>query len=124
MKNIDLLKKKVSGVERSFLIKDGKILERDFEEETLQYLFRILSFLIESFVESNKDLRRISIHAESRCMIFFYDNYILGVVASKSTNFPLLKMVSNKLLLTIEMAPEEKEVIIDKDLRRTLEFIR
>lgn len=124
MQNIDILKKNVSGVERSFLVKDGEIIECDFEEEKLHFLSKSILFMLETFVELDKNLTKISIAADNYCMIFFHDTYILGVVTSKNTNFPLLDMVSNKLLLTIDLTPEETEEIIDRDLKKTLEFMK
>ena len=124
MQNIDILKKNVSGVKRSFLVKDGEIVECDFEEEKLHFLSKNILFMLETFVELDKNLTKISIAADNHCVIFLHKTYILGVVTSKNTNFPLLDMVSNKLLLTIDLTPEETEEIIDRDLQKTLEFMK
>lgn len=123
MNTIDLLKKNVRGVERSFLVKDGEIVECDMEKEKLHFLSRNILFLVESFLKASKDLKRLSIFAEGYCIIFFYDVYALGIVAAKDTNFPLLDMVSNKLLYTIEEHPEEPHEAVDEVLQRMDTFI-
>jgi len=124
MKNIDLLKKNVNGVEKSFLIKDGKIMECDFDQEKLNFISKSIQFLAESFIESKRDLQKITIVADSRCIIFFHDEYVLGIVAVKETNFPLLNMVSHKILYTIDLSPEKTEEVIDEVLQRMEAFIK
>ncbi len=125
MQNIELIKKNVSGVEQSFLIKDGKILECDFEEERVHFLPNSLSYLMETSIENNRELRKLFVVGDSQCMIFFHDSYVLGVVVSEGVNLPLLEMVSNKLLYTIEvnMPPEKTEEVIDEVLQRMDAFI-
>lgn len=121
MQNIKLLKKNVSGVERSFLIKDGEIVECDFEEEKVHFLPSSLSYLAETSTKYDRELKKLSVVADSYCIIFFYDKYILGIVASDETNFPLLDMVSNKLLYTIDVSPEKIEEVIDEAIDEVLQ---
>ena len=124
MQNIELLKKNVSGVDGSFLIKDGEIVECDFEEEKVHFLPSSLSYLAETSTKYDRELKKLSVVADSHCMIFFYDKYILGIVASDETNFPLLDMVSHKLLYTIDVSPEKAEEVIDEVLQRMDTFIK
>lgn len=121
--NIDLIKKNVNGVEGSFLIKSGEVLECEFDGETLHFISRSIHFMIESFTENKKELKKMSIVADTYCLIYFHDEYVLGIVTSKKTNFPLLEMVSNKLLHTIDVFPEKAEEIIDEVLERMGDFI-
>ncbi len=121
--NIELIRENVNGVEGSFLIKSGEVMECDFDAETLHFISRSILFMVESFTENEKELSKMSIVADNYCLIYFYEKYVLGVVTSESTNFPLLEMVSNKLLHTIEVAPEKVEEIIDEVLERMGDFI-
>ncbi len=124
MKNIDLLKQSVNGVEGSFLIRDGEVMECDFEEEKVHFLSKSISFFVESFHGLDKSLKKMSMAGERYCLIFFYDRYILGIVASRETNLPLLELVSNKLLHTIELSIEESKEAIDDAIERMEAFIR
>ncbi|MBU7015961.1 MAG: hypothetical protein HXS44_00515 [Theionarchaea archaeon] len=124
MQTIELLKKNVSGVEGSFLIKNNEIIECDLEREKMQYLTRNISFLIEIFLEKRRDIKKISIAANLHCQVFFEDPYVLGTVASEGTNFPLLDMISNKLLFTIEESPERTMKAVDEIVQRMDSFIR
>jgi hypothetical protein len=119
----DLLKSNVKGVEGSFLMKDGEVIECDLDEEKLYFLSKSILFLTGSFLESKKDLRKISIAAHEHCIIFFYDTYILGTVVSQDTNFPLVEMMSNKLLHTYEDQPEKQQEIVDEILQRIDSFM-
>jgi hypothetical protein len=123
MQTIELLKKNVSGVEGSFLIKNNEIIECDLERERMHYLIKNISFLVEFFLDANKDIKKISIAANRHCQVFFEDPYVLGTVASDGTNFPLLDMVSNKLLFTIEESPEKTIKAVDEVLQRMDSFI-
>ncbi|MGC1123068.1 MAG: hypothetical protein WBA22_18455 [Candidatus Methanofastidiosia archaeon] len=123
MHKIDLLKENVNGVKGSFLIKSGGITECDLQEERVSYLPKSIQFLTESFAEANRNLRKISIVAEDLCYIFFHDKYILGTVVSKTTNIPLLDMVSHKLLFTVEDTPEKTQEAVDEVLQRMAAFI-
>lgn len=124
MQTIELLKKNVSGVEGSFLIKNNEIIECDLERERMQYLTKNISFLVEIFLEARRDIKKITIAANRHCWVFFEDPYVLGTVASEGTNFPLLDMVSNKLLFTIEESPEKTIQAVDEVLQRMDLFIR
>ena len=53
----NLLKSNVKGVEGSFLMKDGEVIECDLDEEKLYFLSKSILFLTGSFLESKKDLR-------------------------------------------------------------------
>lgn len=124
MSTIDLLKKNVSGVKKSFLLKKEEIMEHDMEEEALYFLSKSIPFLIESCLESNKDLKKIFIHADDHFLIYFHEEYVLGIVASKETNLPLLELMSRKLLLTVEEAPEKVEEAVDEVLQKMKTFLR
>jgi hypothetical protein len=128
MYTVDLLKKNVKGVEGSFLMKEGEIIECDLDKEGLDYLSKSILFLVESFLKSRKDLKKITIAANNYFIVFFYENYVLGAVVSKDTNFPLLNIVSNKLLFTVEEHPEkQKEVVeeaVDEVMQRMDAFVR
>jgi hypothetical protein len=123
MQSAELLKRSVNGVKGSFLIEDGEITDCDLEEELIRFLSLSIQFLTESFYESSRDLKRIFIDAEKVCVIFFYDVYILGIVASRDANLPLLEMVSHKLLLTIKESPEKTEEAVDEVLQRMDAFV-
>jgi hypothetical protein len=47
----------------------------------------------------------------------------LAVVVSREANFPLLDMISHKLLLTIEEVPEIAEEAVDEVVQRMAAFI-
>ncbi|MBU7015678.1 MAG: hypothetical protein HXS52_13335 [Theionarchaea archaeon] len=123
MHKIDLLKENVNGVKGSFLIKNAGFTECDLQEEKVSYLPKSIKFLTESFAEANRNLRKISIVAEDLCYIFFHEQYILGTVVSRTTNIPLLEMVSHKLLFTIEDTPEKTQEAVDEVLQRMAVFI-
>jgi hypothetical protein len=124
MSTISLLKKNVNGVEKSFLMKKEEIIESDFEEETLYFLSKSIPFLIESCAESNKDLLKVFITADKYFFIFFHKEYILGVVASREANIPLLEMISKKLLFNVEETPEKTEEAVDEVLQKMKSFLR
>jgi hypothetical protein len=128
MYTVDLLKKSVKGVEGSFLMKEGEIIECDLDKEGLDYLSKSILFLVESFLKSRKDLKKITIIAHNYFIVFFYENYVLGAVVSKDTNFPLLNIVTNKLLFTVEEHPEVQkeavEEVVDEVLQRMDAFVR
>lgn len=123
MQKIELIKENVNGVEGSFFLKDEEIMECDLEKEKVYFLSRSIHYLIESFISTNKDLRKISIDAEKVCRIFFYAPYTLAIVASKEANLPLLDMISTKLLLTIEEIPEKAKEAVDEVVQRMDVFI-
>lgn len=124
MQNIDLIRKNVRGVEKSFLLKNGDVMECDFEKEKVHFLSKSISFFLESFLASHKDVRKISVVADLYGLIFFNRPYVLGVVTSKDTNFPLLDMVSHKLLLTVEEPIEKAEEAVDEILQRMDAFLK
>jgi len=124
MQHINLIKKNVKGVEGCFLMREGELAEYDFERDRLHFLSRSILFLVDSSRKSKMDLRKMSIIAEKDCFIFFHDRNVLGIVASRETNLPLLDMVSYKLLYTIDLLPEKVEEIIDEVLQRMDAFIR
>lgn len=124
MRNIELVKRNVKGVEKSFLIKDGEIRESDFEEEKVHFLCKSIPFLVEYILKCGKDIRKMSIITDRYCQVFFRDTYILGVVVSKEANFPLLDMISYKLLYTIEEPFEKAEEAVDEVLQRMNAFFR
>lgn len=123
MKITDLLKKNVNGVEGSFLLKDEEIVECDLEKEKIYFLSKNIHFLLESFSETGKDLKKICIDADKFCRIYFYEDYILGIAASQTVNLPLLEIMSPKLLFTIEKPAEKKEEVVDETLQRMNNFI-
>lgn len=124
MQNIDLLKESVNGVDKSFLIKEGEIAESDFEKERVYFLSKNIPLLMESILASKKNIKKISIVADKYFQIFYSSPYILGVVVSRETNFPLLEMVSNKLLLTIEEPMEKTKEAVDDVLQRMDAFLK
>jgi hypothetical protein len=124
MKITDLLKENISGVEGSFLLKDEKIMECDLEKEKIYFLSKNIHFLLESFSDSGKDLKKICIDADKYCRIYFYEDYILGIAASGNVNLPLLEIMSPKLLFTIEKPPEKKEEVVDETLQRMKAFMK
>ena len=124
MQTIEVLKKNVKGVEVSFLIKDKDIVECDLEGEGMYFLAKNIVFLSEFFLESHKNVRKMSIIANRHCRVFFDNPYVLGVVVAKETNFPLLDMVSHKLLYTIEETPEVVEEAVDEVLQRMDSFFK
>ncbi|MBU6997858.1 MAG: hypothetical protein HXS41_06825 [Theionarchaea archaeon] len=123
MHKIDLLKENVNGVKGSFLIKNGGITECDLQEEKVSYLSKSIQFLTESFTEVNRNPRKISIFAEDLCYIFFHEQYILGTVVARTTNIPLLDMISHKLLFTAEDTPEKAQEAVDEVIQRMTSFI-
>ncbi|MGD2249014.1 MAG: hypothetical protein PVF58_11465 [Candidatus Methanofastidiosia archaeon] len=123
MKITDLLKENINGVEGSFLLKDEKIIECDLEKEKIYFLSKNIHFLLESFSDSGKDLKKICIDADKHCRIYFYEDYILGIAASANVNLPLLEIMSPKLLFTIEKPAEKKEEVVDEALQRMNAFI-
>ena len=123
MQKIELIKENVNGVEGSFFLKDEEIIECDLEKEKVHFLSRSIHFLTESFLSTERDVRKISIDAEKVCRIFFYNPYTLAIVVSREANFPLLDMISHKLLLTIEEVPEVAEEAVDEVLQRMAAFI-
>ncbi len=123
MKITDFLKKNVNGVEGSFLLEDEEIIECDLEEEKIYFLSKNIHFLLESFKNSGKDLKKIYIDADKYCRIYFQDDYILGVAASRNVNLPLLEIMSPKLLFTIEKPFEKKEEVLDEVLQRMDAFV-
>ncbi len=123
MQKIELIRENVNGVEGSFFLKDEEIMECDLEKEKVYFLSRSIHYLTESFLSTDKDLRKISIEADKLCRIFFYNPYTLAIVASKNVNVPLLDMISNKLLLTIEEVPEKAKEAVDEVVQRMDAFI-
>ena len=119
MSDIRELKEDIQGIESAFLMKGGKILEKDAAIN--QDMIREISFLIEFIRDKKGGLKRLSIAGNHQFIMFFHDSYVLGVKASPRVEMRLLSWMASRMLkdlsLPVGMSSEDVRLYFRNEYR-------
>jgi hypothetical protein len=120
---LEKIKDTVYGVEGSFLIKDLKVVSQDYNNPNLSYISKSISYLYEVLTKDKK-VSDVCIKGKDKNVAFFFRNEgIIAVLYNENTNFPLLRLIVDKLMSDMKGVKLE-EPLFDTPLFKRIPYIK
>jgi len=111
----------LKGLKAAILIGDRKVILSQFDNTKTKQLSNLIQHL-PLVAEEKNSFKRIVIEAKKgKFLVFYHENWLLGILTDVEINFPLLKHLAEKTLTHLEYLEEKVEVDeIEKRVRNFL----
>ena len=117
---LENLRNTLKGLKAAILIEDRNIILSQFDNTQTELLSNLIQYL-PLVAEEKSSFKRIVIEVKKGTfLVFYHENWLLGILTDVEINFPLLKRLVEKTLTHIEHL-EEKEV--DEIEKRVKNFL-
>lgn len=99
MVKIENFRENVYGVRGVFLFRNEEMVEKDIDIDfDIRNLLIGISYLTDMIREKKGDIRKLSIKGNDQLFLFFRNQYMLGIIAQKNVNEPLLEVMATIFL--------------------------